>query len=685
MWGPAPVESINHKRYYVSFTDDYSRYTNIYFLHTKDETFDSYQLYEAWLSTQHNAKIKCLRSDRGGEYLSDEFIKHLKKAGTTRKLTVHDTPEHNGVAERLNRTLLEKIRVMLHDSDLPKFLWAEAAQHAVYLKNRTWTRTIGETTPYELLNKAKPYLGNLQPWGCKVRVHNAGNSKLDGRSKIGRWMGFDNDTRDGHRVYWPERRTVTVERSVKFNFDDEVVVEVLPLEGEPEGSERLPETPSSDTKINDTTQIHTPPDLPDEPIAEGRGRRIRRETEYVKSLKDGTGVTGERSQRVLPRGMQSGSKIVAEENAGVGDVSEIDHAMATIVEGAEGLMPTYEEARKRPDWPRWEKAIQEELDSLKKTGTWRLVERPPGAKVVDCRWVLKIKKNAAGEIERYKARLVAKGFTQIHGIDYYETYAPVARLASFRLILAIAARNGWPVDAFDFDSAYLNSVLGDEEVIYLEQPAGYETKDRRKFVWRLLKGLYGLKQGAKNWYGALCRAMDELGFMRAEADHGVFFKRVGEDIIIVAVHVDDGMVAGSSASLIDKFKVEMNKKYQLTDLGPVNWLLGIKISRDLVNKTASLSQHAYIEAIITRFNFNDLKPSSIPIDPSAPLSKSQSPTKLEDIAKMRNVPCTLRWGRDPTLHLQRRPLPNSWKIRAGHTGKQLKEFFVTYWGRRTYS
>jgi hypothetical protein len=110
LWGPAPVESVNHKRYYVSFTDDHSRYTTVYFLHTKDETFDSYRIYEAWLSTQQKAKIKCLRSDRGGEYLSDEFSAHLKKAGTVRKLTVHDTPEHNGVAERLNRTIMERYR-----------------------------------------------------------------------------------------------------------------------------------------------------------------------------------------------------------------------------------------------------------------------------------------------------------------------------------------------------------------------------------------------------------------------------------------------------------------------------------------------------------------------------------------------------------------------------------------------
>jgi transposase InsO family protein len=233
LWGPAPVETINHKKYYVSFTDDFSRFTNVYFLHTKDETFQSYQVYEAWMKTQHKVQIKTLRSDRGGEYLNQEFSDHLRKAGTTRKLTVHDTPEYNGVAERLNRTILNKVRAMLHDSDLPKFLWGEATKHAVYLKNCTWTRTLGETTPFEILNNKKPDLSNIHPWGCKVRVHDAGGSKLDGRSRIGRWMGLDEETGDGHRIYWPEKRTITVERSVKFNFDAvEVVVGELPLEGE---------------------------------------------------------------------------------------------------------------------------------------------------------------------------------------------------------------------------------------------------------------------------------------------------------------------------------------------------------------------------------------------------------------------------------------------------------------------
>ena len=185
------------------------------------------------------------------------------------------------------------------------------------------------------------------------------------------------------------------------------------------------------------------------------------------------------------------------------------------------------------------------------------------------------------------------------------------KLTSFQLLLAIAACNGWAVENFDFNFAYLNSKLGDDEVVYLEQPPDYETKDKDGWVLRLVKSLYGLKQ---------------------------FFKEIGNHIIIFAVHVDDGMVTGSSISLINKFKEEMNVKYRLTNLGAVNWLLGIKITRDLVNKTLSLSQHAYIDVIITKFNFNNLKPSSIPIDPSAPLSKSQSPSKIENIAKMKNIP-----------------------------------------------
>ena len=570
----------------------------------------------------------------------EDFSKHLKATGTTRKLTVHDTPEYNGVAKRLNCTIITKVRAMLHDSGLPHFLWAEATQHAVYLKNRTWTKTLGDTTPCEILTGKKPDLSNVHPWGCKVRVHDTSGSKLDGRSRIGRWMGVEEETGDGHRVYWPERRIVTVERSIRFTFNDEVIVGVLPLEGEDRPA--TPATQIVEQNIEQQTiqpiepsneiATETPETVSVEPVEVlGRGRCIRRDSEYVKLLKQGTGVTGTRQGgSLLPRGIPEipeGSNLTTE-----------DFAMATVMASAEGIEPTYEEARKRSDWPKWHEAIQVELKNLEASGTWKLVKRPPNANVVDCRWVLRIKKNAAGEIEKYKARLVAKGFTQIYGVDYYETYAPVAKLASFRLLLALAARNGWPVDTFDFDSAYLNTYLKEDEVVYLEQPVGYETKNHREWVWKLLKTLYGLKQGARNWYDALCQALNKLGFTRTEADHGVFFKEIGTYIIILAVHVDDCMVTGSSGKLVNDFKRDMNTKYRITDLGPAHWLLGIKITRDFDNQIISLSQHSYIDSIITRFNFNDLKPLSIPMDPSVPLSRSQSPTKIEDVAKMKSVP-----------------------------------------------
>ena len=130
-----------------------------------------------------------------------------------------------------------------------------------------------------------------------------------------------------------------------------------------------------------------------------------------------------------------------------------------------------------------------------------------------------------------------------------------------------------------------------------------------------MKALYGLKQGARNWYEALHEALKKLGFTRTEADHGVFYKEVGKDIIILAIHVNDGIITGSCTKLISEFKQDMNAIYKLTDLGAASWLLGIKITRDLANKTLSLSQHAYINAIVTRFNFNDFETLSYPYRP----------------------------------------------------------------------
>ncbi len=446
LWGPASVETINRKEYFVSFTDDYSRFTVVYLIRNKSDTFESYLEFEAWLFTQFGFRIKKLHSDRGGEYLSHEFTQHLARCGTIRRLTVHDTPEYNGTPERLNRTLLEKVRAMLHDAKLPKFLWGEALCHAVFVKNRTWTRSLKDTTPFEMLTGSKPDLSNIHPWGCKVSVHDTAGGKLDGRSKEGRWVGFDDESK-AHRIYWENKRTVTIERNVKFLPEDvDIVVEVVALEGEnaklderDEGEADNQPMPLQRATVEDVPDCDAPEVLPEEEDVEGgRGKRVRKESTYVRRLRDGEGsVSNLPGSLVMPRGLQLGSEVPAED-AGMVDawkmVSVEDFAMAAAMSDAENLNPTFTEARKRSDWPKWEQAIQAELASLRKNETWEIVPRPSNANVVDCKWVLRIKKNAAGEIDKYKARLVARGFTQVHGVDFYETYAPVAPPVTVKLI-----------------------------------------------------------------------------------------------------------------------------------------------------------------------------------------------------------------------------------------------------------
>lgn len=212
---------------------------------------------------------------------------------------------------------------------------------------------------------------------------------------------------------------------------------------------------------------------------------------------------------------------------------------------------------------------------------------------------------------------------------------PLLSLPLFVSFWQIAARNEWPTKTFNFNSAYLNLKL-DEEV-YLEQPPNHKFADRRKYVLKLLKALYGLKQGGQKLYETLSATLADLGFACAEANYGVFFKRNGSHLVILAIHIDDCLITGSSTHLPTEYKWQLAAKYKLTDLGPISWLLGIKVSRDLSARTLALLQHAYIEAIIMHFNFDDLKPISTPMDPSLQLSKSQCPKLAADISRMRRV------------------------------------------------
>ena len=650
VWGSSPIKTIGGREYYSTYTDDHSRYSKLYLQRLKSETFGVYKQYEAYLLQQKGVYIKKLHMDRGGEYLSNDFNSHLADMGTIRNLTVHDTPEHNGVAERLNRTLLEKVRAMLHSSGLPKFLWGEAVNHAVYLKNRTGTKALDGKTPYEVFYGVKPNLKGLPEFGTRVWVHNPDGTKLDGRSVIRRWVGFDEDS-SGHHVYSPDSRTVSIERSMKFDSSNVNVYlpQVISIEGERKklSIENLSKSSVDEPVIEEPVKPIDTVDplgenferLPES--EEGRPKRVRQESAAIRRLRTGEGVMSnlpkERGQ--IPKGIQQVDLPGEAEEAEAVEIAQLDELAAAVI-GPEidELEPSYQEARKRSDWPELEKAINVELKNLKAAGTWDVVERPENTNVVDSKWVFRLKKDAEGRVVKWKARLVARGFTQVYGVNYFETFAPVARLASIRTILAIATRNNWEIDMFDFHSAYLNGVLDDDEEIYMEQPPHHEEKERSRYVVKLKKSLYGLKQAGRKWYDSLCRSLAEIGFVRSAADPAVFYIRVGADVVVLAIHVDDTTITGSTAKLVNEFKGRIDQKFKITDLGSISWLLGLAIERDRVARTLYISQRSYIESIIRRFNLEDAKPLTIPIDPNISLSKDHCAETEEEKKAMKNVP-----------------------------------------------
>jgi hypothetical protein len=288
------------------------------------------------------------------------------------------------------------------------------------------------------------------------------------------------------------------------------------------------------------------------------------------------------------------------------------------------------------DWPQWQQAMDREINTLEEAGTWTTVSRPPGKNIISSKWVFRIKRKADGTIEKYKARLVARGFTPKYGVDYFDTFSPVAQLASFRLILATAACKDWDIDTFDFNGAYLNGELSAEEDIYMQSPPGYDTEGES--VKHLQKSLYGLKQAGHKWYNTLCRTLTDLGFCVNDADPGVFYARDNEHTTILAVHVDDCLITGSSPSIISDYKQKLNACYSLTDLRPIHWLLGIKIICNRNMCIISLLQTSYVSVILSKFSLSDAKPVATPITPGAVFVKTDTPSDATAAARMNKVP-----------------------------------------------
>ena len=278
---------------------------------------------------------------------------------------------------------------------------------------------------------------------------------------------------------------------------------------------------------------------------------------------------------------------------------------------------TYHDAMSREDHGEWIKACNAELEVLKKFGVFEEVPQPKDRKIVGSKWVFRMKHGPNGQIKWYKARVIAQGFSQVEGIDYNETFAPMTKFNSIRLLLALAACYDWEIHQMDVKSAFLNGELDEE--IYMQPPPGYKAAPNT--VWWLKKALYSLKQVSQEWYKTFSSKLKTLSFTCIQADHCVFYKNIDGHDLIIAVYVDDNLILSDSLDLVNKTKKELSSRFEMTDLGDINWILNMEVTRDRPKWTIRLSQSQYIENILERHGMADCKPAATPMEVNLKLEK----------------------------------------------------------------
>lgn len=567
VWGPSRNVSLGGKRYFVTFIDDFSRYVWVYPMSQKDEVLDIFLKWKILIETQTGRKIKRLRSDNGGEYKSDPFLKVCQDEGIVRHFTVPGMPQQNGVAERMNRTLIEKVRCMLSHSGLGKSFWAEALSYATHIVNRLPASALYEKTPKEVWSgELVSDYDSLRIFGCPAYYH-VKESKLDPRAKKSVFLGFSGGVK-GFRLWSDESKKIMLSRDVTF---DESVMLITPSEIEnvspniiskvvleaPVDSQNIaPVVDHGKDKIDDQddiseeAEIHLPsPPIQPENIATSRPRReIRKPARY--------------------------SDLVA-------------FALPII---DDDVPCTYREAVQSADSVKWKMAMDEEMKSLHQNKTWDLVKIPKGKKTIGCKWVYAKKEGLPGEDNiRYKARLVAKGYAQKEGIDYNEVFSPVVKHSSIRILLALVAQYDLELAQMDVKTAFLHGTLNEE--IYMTQPDGSNVPGCEKWACKLSKSLYGLKQSPRQWYKRFDSFIREHKYTRSQFDHCVYFRKLQDGTFIyLLLYVDDMLIAFKSKVEVAKLKTLLNSEFEMKDLGEAKKILGMEITRDRAASTVSLSQ-----------------------------------------------------------------------------------------------
>ncbi|GKB83567.1 putative RNA-directed DNA polymerase [Tanacetum coccineum] len=434
---------------------------------SEKEAFIKFKNFKNLIEKEAGTSIQCLRTDRGGEFTSNEFTAFCDEHGINRQLTAAYTPQQNGVAERKNRTIMNMVRSMLNEKHVLKEYWAEAANWSVHILNRCPTSALDNMTPQEAWSGIKPKVDYFRVFGCLAYVHvpYQKRHKLDEKSKVHVFLGVSKESK-AYRFVDLLTNKIVISRDVKFNESKGWEWEET---GKGKGKDLL-ECPDND--IDEVGEETRDPE---------NSSVLGSNTDVDNSPPKTHRRTSERHRRAPVRFSDyvSGNNLSDEEEA------------AVVVQSEDPL--TYDEAVKDK---KWREAMLNEMESIKKNKTWELTSLPEGCKAI--------------------------GYSQQYGIDYKEVFAPVVRLDTIRAILATAAQRNWEVFQLDVKSAFLQGNL--EERVFVQQPVGFEVKGAEDKVYKLNKALYGLKQAPRAWYSRIESYFIKEGFKRCSSEHTLFTK-----------------------------------------------------------------------------------------------------------------------------------------------------------------
>jgi hypothetical protein len=254
--------------------------------------------------------------------------------------------------------------------------------------------------------------------------------------------------------------------------------------------------------------------------------------------------------------------------------------------------------------------MHNEITALESNHTWEYTTLPPHKQAIGYKWVYRIKYNANGSVQKYKARLVAKGYNQKQGIDFTETFAPVAKMGIVRTLLAVSSINNWFVHQLDINNAFLHGDLPEE--VYMKVPSGCNKDLLPNTVCRLKKSLYGLKQPYRQWFIKLTTFLLSNGFTQSHTDSSLFTYYKGQDTLILLIYVDDILLAGNNSDLLKSIKHQLDEAFSIKDLGQLNYYLGIEVLRN--TKGIIMTQRKYVLDLIGFAGFQDEKPAKTPLD-----------------------------------------------------------------------